>query len=184
MSEKSTQTEIGKVKSHQAFADFFPVVYDKLRDLASIKMSHERDGHTLDTTALVHEAFIRLGGDSFTSRSGFYRAAAVAMRRILVDHARTKRAEKRGGKAAHIPLNLDHLAGNQTRSNTISVDDALTKLAEIDPQATELVTLRYFGGLAQSEAAETLGLSLRKADRLWAFAKAWLFREISSTNLA
>ena len=160
-----------------------PQVYAELRRLAAAKMAGEPDGHTLDATALVHEAFVKLGGESFASPSAYLRAAAVAMRRILVDHARAKRADKRGG-GRRAGVEPDELPAPPADADVLAVDDALARFAAADPQAAELVTLRYFAGLTIPEAAAALGISPRTADRLWAFAKAWLYRELSGTILA
>jgi RNA polymerase sigma factor (TIGR02999 family) len=158
-------------------------VYDELRRLAAAKLAHEPDGHTLDATALVHEAFLRLGGDqSFASRSDFLRAAAEAMRRVLVDHARAKRADKRGGDRQRV--DLPDVPGSVEDSNVIALDEALAELAAVEPEAAELVQLRYFAGLTVPQAAEALGISPRTADRTWAYARAWLFRRISGEKMA
>jgi RNA polymerase sigma factor (TIGR02999 family) len=162
----------------------FDAVYAELRRLAAVKMTHEPDGHTLDATALVHEAFLKLGADTFTSKSGFFRAAAEAMRRILIDHARAKRADKRGGDRHRAAVDPDQVAVGDPHMDVLAVDEALTRFAAVDPQAAELVQLRYFGGMTLPEAADAIGISPRTADRLWAFAKAWLFRELSGTFLA
>jgi RNA polymerase sigma factor (TIGR02999 family) len=158
-----------------------PQVYDELRQLAAAQMAREPDGHTLDGTALVHEAFLRLGGDkSFASKSAFLRAAAEAMRRILVDHARTKRAAKRGGQRKRIDL-LDQPASLPDHE-LIALDEALARFTAVDAQAAELVQLRYFSGLTIPQAAEALDIAPRTADRIWSFARAWLFRELSGQN--
>jgi RNA polymerase sigma factor (TIGR02999 family) len=162
----------------------FATVYAELRRLAAVKMADEPDGHTLDATALVHEAFLKLGAASFASRSGFFRAAAVAMRRILIDHARAKRADKRGGDRHRSAVSPDQLAAEHPHSDLLAVDEALIRFAAIDPEAAELVTLCYFGGMTLPEAADAIGVSPRTADRLWAFARAWLYRELSGTFLA
>ena len=157
-------------------APVFDAVYAELRRLAAAKMAGERDGHTLDATALVHEAFLKLGGDSFGSKSAFFRAAAEAMRRILVDHARANRAEKRSGNLTRVPL--DDLPVGSPDVDLIALDDALAELEKYDATAAELVKLRYFSGFTHTAAAETLGLSRRQADGLWALARAWLFRRL------
>lgn len=162
----------------------FATVYAELRRLAATKMAGEPDGHTLDATALVHEAFLKLGGESFATRSGFLRAAAVAMRRILIDHARAKRADKRGGSRRQVAVEPDQLAAARPDDDLLAVDEALTRFAAVDPQAAELVALRCFAGLTLPEAADALGVSPRTADRLWSFARAWLYRELSGTFLA
>ena len=160
--------------------DLLPLVYDELRKLAAAKMANERAGHTLDATALVHEVWLRLGGEqSFQSKSHFFRTAAEAMRRILVDHARARHADKRGGGRLHLSIEPDVLINPEMDSDVVALDQALARLTNVDPQAAELVALRFFGGLTQSAAAETLGLSSRTADRLWTYARAFLYTEIS-----
>ncbi len=161
-------------------ADLSATVYAELRELAAAKMARERDGHTLDATGLVHEALVRLGGDGFATRSAFVRAASVAMSRILVDHARGKQADKRGGGRRRAALDLDHLAAPASDTDPEAVAEALARLAAEDPPAAELVTLRFFGGLTLPEAADALGMAPRTADRLWAFARAWLYRDLSA----
>jgi len=161
---------------------FFPLLYTELRRLAAAKLAHEPSGHTLDATALVHEAYLKLGGESFSTKSAFMRAASVAMRRVLVDHARAKRADKRGGGWKRIEQ-LDAVSPNDD-SKLIALDEALGELAKIDSEAAELVQLRYFVGLTIPQAAEALGISARTADRSWAFARAWLFRRLSGEKLA
>ena len=169
----------------QSVANLLPVVYDELRKLAGAKMASERADHTLDATALVHEVWLRLGGQqSFESKSHFLRAAAEAMRRILVDHARAKHADKRGGGQLHLSIKPDVLIAPGLDSDVVAIDEALSRLAEIDPQAAELVSLRFFGGLTQAAAADALGLSTRTADRLWTYAKAFLYTEISKGIVA
>lgn len=163
----------------------FPAVYAELRRLAAAKMAGEPDGHTLDATALVHEAFLKLGAETFTCKAEFVRAAAVAMRRILIDHARARRADKRGGDRGRAAVHPDHLpSATPPGADVLAVDEALARFAVVDPQAAELVTLRYFGGMTLPEAAAAVGVSARTADRLWAFARAWLYRELSGTFLA
>jgi len=166
-----------------AAAQLLPLVYDELRRIAAAKLAREPEGHSLDATALVHEAFLKLGGEqSFASKSAFMRASAVAMRRVLVDHARAKRAEKRGGDWQRVEL--ADAAGPLDDSNLLALDEALAEFAGVDPQAAELVQLRYFTGLSIPQAAEALGMSPRTADRTWAYARAWLFRRISGEKLA
>lgn len=142
-------------------------------------MAGERDGHTLDATALVHEAFLKLGGGSFASKSSFFRAAAEAMRRILVDHARAKKADKRGGEFTRVKW--DDLPAGVTDIDLVALDEALSELERHDPTAAELVKLRYFAGFTHTAAAEMLGLSRRQADGVWALARAWLFRKLSES---
>lgn len=156
-----------------------PEVYAELRRLAAVKMADERPGHALDATALVHEAFLKLGGDrSFASRSEYLRAAAGAMRRILVDHARARDAAKRnGGRRA--PIDPDTLANSSVNDAIEALDEALDRLAEMQPQMAELVQLRRFGGLTLAECAEALEVSPRTADAWWAYARAWLMVELA-----
>jgi RNA polymerase sigma factor (TIGR02999 family) len=167
----------------QPAASLIPLVYDELRRLAAAKLALEPDWHTLDATGLVHEAYLRLGAEqSFTTKSGFMRAAAVAMRRVLVDHARAKRADKRGGNRRRIDLADQAEAIDDPE--VLALDEALTELATVDPEAAEFVELRYFTGMTIAQAADALGISPRTADRTWAYARAWLFRRISGAELA
>lgn len=178
MSADSQNQETGE---RQTRAQLLPQVYAELRRLAAAQIAREADGHTFDGTALVHEAFLRLGGEqSFASKSAFLRAAAESMRRILVDHARVKKAEKRGGKLGRVELNDQ--PGPMPDEELLALDEALSRFAAVDPQAAELVQLRYFSGLTIPKAAEALDISPRSADRLWSFARAWLFRELSGQN--
>jgi RNA polymerase sigma factor (TIGR02999 family) len=157
-----------------------PLVYDELRKLAAAKLAQERPGQTLQATALVHEAYLRLfGADQdirFNSQGHFFAAAAEAMRRILVDNARRKQSKKRGGD--RIGLDLDQLAAatSERTDDVLDIDAALVGLANADAQAAELVKLRYFAGLTIREAAAALDISPRNADFLWAYARAWLLR--------
>ena len=166
-----------------AAAQLLPLVYDKLRELAAHKMAQERPGQTLQATALVHEAYVRLvdveQAKSWDSRGHFFAAAAEAMRRILIEEARRKKSLKRGGD--FVRVELDDVAPGRDSSasdDLLSLDEALTKLADVDAAAAELVQLRYFAGLTVQEAADALGISARTAKRNWAFARAWLQREI------
>jgi RNA polymerase sigma factor (TIGR02999 family) len=163
-------------------AQLLPLVYDELRQLAAAKLAHERAGHTLDATALVHEAYLKLGEQSFAGKSTFMRAAAGAMRRVLVDHARIKGANKRGGDRKRV--DLPEVAMPIEDSALVTLDTALGEFAKVDREAAELVELRYFAGLTVPQAAEILGISARTADRTWAYARAWLFRRISEEKLA
>ncbi len=167
-----------------------PLVYDELRRLAANKMAKEKPGQTLQATALVHEAYLRLvaSGDASATRarhwksSGhFFAAAAEAMRHILVDRARRKSSAKRGGDRARLEFDEAHFAAAQDSGEVLAVDQALAGLAEADPQAAELVKLRYFAGLSIPEAAKSLDISARSADRLWAYARAWLRRAIAGS---
>ena len=169
----------------KAAADLLPLVYDELRKLAAQRLADEKPGQTLQATALVHEAYLRLiGSDAevhWNSRGHFFAAAAEAMRRILVDNARRKQSKKRGG--ARAPLDLDQLAATSERSDDVlDIDAALTGLAGADPQAAELVKLRFFAGLSIPQAATALGISPRNADFLWAYARAWLLRSLGGAD--
>jgi RNA polymerase sigma factor (TIGR02999 family) len=160
-------------------AEFLPQVYAELRRLAAAKLATERPGHTLDATGLVHEAFLKLGGErSFASRTAYLRAAAAAMRRILVDHARARNAAKRGG-GKRVDLEPDELAESIADGQIEALDELLNRLAAERPQVAELVQLRRFGGLTLEECAETLGVSARTADTWWAYARAWLAVELN-----
>ena len=159
-----------------------PAVYDELRKLAAQKLARETPGQTLQPTALVHEAYLRLVGEDeekhWDSRGHFFAAAAQAMRRILVEIARQKASLKRGGDRGRVDVGDSLLAAPEPREDLEALDAALTKLAETDKQAAELVQLRYYAGPPIREVAEILGISPRTADRLWAFARAWLHQEI------
>jgi len=159
-----------------------PLVYDELRNLAAQKMFYESAGQTLQPTALVHEAWLRLGGDrqfTWQNRAHFFSAAAEAMRRILVDRARKRRALRHGGGQERINMDeLELAAPTNNDDQLLAVNEALDKLAAEDAQKAELVKLRYFAGMTIAEAARALGVSEPTAKRWWTFARAWLFREI------
>lgn len=161
--------------------DLFDAVYQELRQLASFHMTNERVGHTLNPTALVHEAYLRLtsGSQQWANRKQFFVAASEAMRHILVDHARFHACKKRTGSKVRQPLALDHLPARQ-QPDVLAINDALELLAAENPDAAELVKLRYFAGLTLDEAAEILELKPTTADRRWAYAKAWLFERLGS----
>ncbi|MBX3351802.1 MAG: sigma-70 family RNA polymerase sigma factor [Phycisphaeraceae bacterium] len=169
----------------QASAALLPAVYDELRRLAQARLASERPGQTLQATALVHEAYLRiLGPDAddpgaWAGRGHFFAAAAESMRRILIDRARAKATSKRGGKRARLDLTPEMLTLDEPPAELLDLDDALTRLAQTDPQKAELVKLRFFGGLSIRQAAGVLGISQATADRHWAFARAWLYRELS-----
>src|SRR5262245_44496007 len=160
-----------------------PLGYDELRKVADQKLSHETPGQTLQPTALVHEAYLRLVGEEeaphWDSRGHFFAACAEAMRRILVDNARRKQCQKHGGGLARQDLDAEQLTVPAIREDLLALDEALTRLAVANPQAAQLVQLRYFAGLSIPEVAQTLGISPRSADRLWAYARAWLHQEIA-----
>jgi RNA polymerase sigma factor (TIGR02999 family) len=161
-----------------------PLVYEELRKLALARLREERPGQTLQATALVHEAYIRLVDQEvaqrWNSRGHFFAAAAEAMRRILVDNARAKLSQKRGGDFQRVGLNLLDLIAPARPDELLAIDDALDTLAKDDPQAAELVKLRYYSGFSVAEAAELIGISRSNAYEHWAYARSWLRREISS----
>ena len=161
--------------------DLLPLLYEELRKLAAYKMAQEAPGQTLQPTALVHEAWLRLGGDgqpTWRDRAHFFAAAAEAMRRILVERARRKQRLKHGGGYQRVEADAVELACPLPDDDLLALDEALTQLAEVDSVAAELVNLRFFTGLTQAEAAAQLGISRSTADRTWVFARAWLFRRI------
>lgn len=157
-------------------------VYAELRRLAAHKMAREAPGHTLQPTALVHEAWLRLvppeRQGQFQSRAHFFSAAAEAMRRILVDRAREKKALKRGGNLERVDVDSVELLSPMPDDELLALDEALDRLATVDTRAAEMVKLCFFVGLTQEEAARELGVSLATAERVWAFARAWLLREV------
>jgi RNA polymerase sigma factor (TIGR02999 family) len=159
-----------------------PLVYDELRRLAAQKLAHEKPGQTLQATALVHEAYLRLvdadKSQRWAGRKHFLAAAAEAVRRILIDNARRQRSIKRGGRLVRYDLADVAISGPEVSEDLLALDEALEKLAHTDNQATELVKLRFFGGLTAKDAADILGISERTADRLWAFGRSWLMKEI------
>ncbi len=174
-----------------AAAQLLPLVYDDLRRLAAHRLAREAPGQTLQPTALVHEAYLRLvasrgcqppDGQHWDGRGHFFAAAAEAMRRILVENARRKRSHKRGGGLARQELDEADLPAPEPREDLLALDEALTQLAATDRAAADLVQLRYFGGLSIPEAAQILGLSQRTAERLWTYARAWLHRQIQSAD--
>jgi RNA polymerase sigma factor (TIGR02999 family) len=169
-----------------AAAQLLPLVYDELRKLAAQKLSQEKPGQTLQATALVHEAYLRLvevdEARQWNSRGHFFAAAAEAMRRILVDNARLKHCKKRGGDRARIDLDQLAPATSERLDDVLDIDTALAGLANADPEAAELVKLRYFAGLSIPQAAAALGISPRSADFLWAYARAWLLRALGGAD--
>jgi RNA polymerase sigma factor (TIGR02999 family) len=166
-----------------AAEQLLPLVYEELRKLAAQKLAQEKPGQTLQATALVHEAYLRLVGPNprqpWDSRGHFFAAAAEAMRRILVDRARRKQADKHGGGRLRVDLPEDLAAPDARADDLVALDEALGRLERHDPDAARLVKLRYFAGLSHQEAAEALGISRGAADRLWALGRAWLFRQLS-----
>ena len=175
MSDVTRLLDAAATGDRQAAADLLPRVYEELRKLAAVKLTSEAPGHTLDPTALVHEAYLRLVGDQhFDGRGHFFAAAAEAMRRVLVNHARDRARDKRGGTRHRVDLDrLTHLAA-ATDDDLLGLNDALDRLAKDYPIPAEIVTLRFFAGMKLGEAADVLALPRRTADRHWAFARAWL----------
>jgi RNA polymerase sigma factor (TIGR02999 family) len=163
----------------QASEQLLPLVYDELRKLAARRLAREKPGQTLQATALVHEAYLRLvageGVRAWSSQAHFFAAAAEAMRRIIIDRARDRRRLKRGGEGRRVDLDLGLLPDETPIDDLLALDEALQRLERDDPVSANLVKLRFFAGLGQGEAAEALGLPRRTADRHWAFARAWLY---------
>ena len=178
MSDVTQLLEAAAAGDPRAAADLLPLVYDELRKLAAARLAGEPTGHTLEPTALVHEAYLRLvgGGTRYADRGHFFAAAATAMRHILIDAARRRLAGKRGGGAGRVPL--DGLPAPEPDEELVALHDALDRLAAADPPKARLVELRYFAGLTGEQAAAVLGISPATADRHWAFARAWLQAEV------
>src|SRR4051812_14174330 len=176
-----------EVANEQATADLFALVYDELRQLAASQLVHEHPGNTLQPTALVNEVYLRLIGDAgehdtpsrWRGRAHFFAAAAEAMRRILVESARSKKLQKRGGGRQRVPLEPNQIAEPELAEELLALDEALTSFAATEPTIAELVKLRYFGGLTLKEAAAALEIAPRTADAYWAYARAWLLTAIS-----
>jgi RNA polymerase sigma factor (TIGR02999 family) len=166
----------------QAAGDLLPLVYDALRRLAAERLAHEPPGQTLEPTALVHEAYLRLVGNdparSWDNRGHFFAAAAEAMRRILVERARSKGRLKRGGGRARVVLEPALIAAPEASHDLLALDEALQRLAQREPQVAALVTLRYFAGLTNKQAAEALGIAPRTANLHWSYARAWLLADL------
>ena len=163
----------------KAAEDLLPLVYNELHKLAVAKMAHEAPGQTLQATALVHEAWLRIAGSNATvweGRRHFFAAAAEAMRRILVEAARRKQRQRHGGGLERVEVEAVEISAPMPDDELLALDEALTRLSEINPEAVELVKLCFFVGLTQEQAAKELGVSVSTAERLWAYARAWLFR--------
>jgi len=162
--------------------ELLPLVYQELRKLAAHKMAGEAPGHTLQPTALVHEAFLRLVGSGqaqqWDGRGHFFAAAAEAMRRILVESARRKKRLKHGGQLKRVDVDAVDIPSPMPDDELLALDEALNRLAKVDTRAAEMVKLCFFVGLTQEQAGKELGISLATAERLWGFARAWLFREL------
>jgi RNA polymerase sigma factor (TIGR02999 family) len=171
--------EQGDPRAHE---QLLPLVYDELRKLAAHRLAQEKPGQTLEATALVHEAYLRLVGNGaeprWDNRRHFFVAAAEAMRRILVDNARRKQAHKHGGGRQRRDLDVEALVAPVSNVDLVALDAALLRLAEQDPLKAKLVELRYFAGLTGDQAAAALGMSASGADRLWVYTRAWLRREL------
>jgi RNA polymerase sigma factor (TIGR02999 family) len=160
-----------------------PLVYDELRQLAAAQLACEKPGQTLDATALVHEAYVRLVGDRpFADRSHFFRVAAEAMRRILIDHARRKRRIRHGGDRERVPISDVEVAAEAPADELLALDEALDRFAAKHPVKAELVKLRYFAGLSEEEAAAALGISRATASRYWTYARAWLINALDENT--
>jgi len=170
----------------KAAADLLPLVYDELRKLAAARMAAETPGHTLDSTSLVHEAYLQVVGPAdavrWGSRGHFFAAAATAMRRILIERARRKKRIIHGGGRKRQELQPDLVAAPAPDDDLLALDAALAELAEHDPVKARLVELRYFAGLTGDQAAQVLGISPKTADRYWAYARAWIRREMEGSN--
>ncbi len=161
--------------------ELLPLVYEELRKLAAARMVNEAESHTLQPTALVHEAWLRLVGNeapAFQNRAHFFGAAAEAMRRILIDRARKRNRERRGGDLQRVDFERLDVANPEDDTTLLAVSEALDRLATHDPEGAELIKLRFFAGLPNVEAARVLGLSERTAKRTWAYARAWLYEEL------
>jgi RNA polymerase sigma factor (TIGR02999 family) len=167
----------------QAADDLLPLIYNELRKLAAAKLAYEKPGQTLQATALVHEAFVRLVGNEtqsvWNSRGHFFAAAAEAMRRILVEQARHKRRIKHGGGRDRVELDSACAIAEPQSIDVLALDEALSKLAAEEPAKADLVKLRFFAGLTMAEAAAALGISLATAERYWTFARSWLYAELA-----
>jgi RNA polymerase sigma factor (TIGR02999 family) len=184
--EKMTQIleAVGAGDEH-ATDKLLPLVYEELRRLAAAKMAQELPGQTLQATALVHEAWLRLVGKedpAWRGRRHFFGAAAEAMRRILVENARRKKRLKRGGQMQRLDVAAVEIPSPMPDDQLLAMDEALNRLAETDPRAAELVNLCFFVGLTQAAAAQELGISVSTAERTWTFARAWLFREMQNAK--
>lgn len=170
---------IGRGEGH-ASEELLPLVYAELRRHASARMAHEAAGHTLQPTALVHEAWLRMFkvNQAWQNRAHFFGAAAEAMRRILIENARRKSRLKRGGNQLHLDVDRLELAAATPDEKVLLIDDALQRLERQDPEKARVVTLKFFGGLTNQETAESMGVTERTVERHWAYAKAWLFQSI------
>ncbi|HMP81853.1 MAG TPA: sigma-70 family RNA polymerase sigma factor [Verrucomicrobiota bacterium] len=181
MGEVTRMIEAIERGEKQAAADLLPLVYEELRQLAAHKLSLERPGQTLQATALVHEAWLRLVGDedpSWDGRGHFFAAAAEAMRRILVESARRKQRVRHGGGLHRVDVDEVELACGLPSDKLLAVNEALIQLEQLDPQGAQIVKLRFFAGLTHPQIASALGVSLSTVERSWAFSRVWLFRKM------
>jgi RNA polymerase sigma factor (TIGR02999 family) len=182
MTEASRILKAAEQGDPQAASQLLPLVYDELRRLAEQKLALEKPGQTLNATALVHEAYLRLIGSTpeqpWNGRGHFFAAAAEAMRRILIENARRKRRLRHGGENKRLPLDEAEVADQAADDRLLAVDDALDRLAQEDAQVAEVVKLRYFVGLTIEQTAEALSISVRTANRHWSYARAWLYQEL------
>jgi RNA polymerase sigma factor (TIGR02999 family) len=168
-----------------AEAKLVPLIYDELRRLATRRLRHERRDHTLQTTALVHEAYLKLVGQrdvKWQNRTHFFAVASQAMRRILVDYARAQQTTKRGGKLSRVALDDVCVVSHGPSVELVAVDESLARLEKLDPRQAQIVELRYFGGMSVDETAEALGISAKTVIREWNVAKAWLFGDLKERN--
>lgn len=179
---------LGQVREGSTGAgdQLIPLIYAELRRIAGAQLRHERPGHTLQATAVVHEAYIRMLGEQevpWQNRAHFFAISARTMRRVLLDYARQRRAEKRGGQGARrVDLDAELLMGDDHLEDVIAIDEVLGRLTELDPQQGQIVEMRFFAGLNVDETAEVLGISARTVKREWRSAKAWLDRELSTSR--
>lgn len=168
--------------NREAFDELLPMVYDELKRVAGSRLSMQRDGHTLNATALVHEAYLKLVDQAnveWNSRAHFFAVASRAMRQILIDYAKWKNADKRGGGAPHVVLDqIEEFFSYEGTGNVLAIDEALERLAEFDERGAEVVQYRFFGGLTHAEIADVLGMSEITVRRSWTMAKTWLRREL------
>ena len=175
----------GDLQNGPVLAQLMPLVYSELRLVALRHLVGERENHTLSPTALVHEAYLKLVDQTWTSAEGrayFFAAASRAMRQILVDHARRQVRTKRGGRQQAVPLEDHHVVVDEFDAELLGLDEALRQLADFEPRAVRVVECRFFGGLSVEETAETLGISVRTVKRDWLLAKAWLYRRLGREN--
>jgi RNA polymerase sigma factor (TIGR02999 family) len=186
MSEATQLLNAMEAGDPHAAAQLLPLVYDELRRLAAQRLAQEKPGQTLEPTALVHEAYLRLVGQReerhWNGRNHFFGAAAEAMRRILVEAARRKQGPKHGGRLRRMDADLNLVAADAPPADLLALDEAITRLAQESPARAELVKLRFFAGLTVSEAAEVLGVSPATAERYWTYARTWLYAELSGAE--